>query len=619
FHRSRQDSRRVLVGLSDGLACLRRENGVWRDEGRAPDIQDEVRTLVEMDDGSLWAGTQATGILRLTFPRNNAKIWEDVKVERFGPQQGLPEEGLFGYEINRTPYFVAIDAIFRFDAARQRFVADSTFMVISSGVGWTLNDDKRGRVWVLGKGMALGTSQTNGSYQWLTAPFRRFSDEFIATVYPEENGVVWFGGASGLIRYDSNVEVNYAVDYPALVRRVVAGEDSLIFGGTVETFRRNVSTLAYTHNNLTFAYSASSFEDASRLQFQTWLEGFDEHWSNWNNKTEKEYTNLPEGDYHFHVRAKNMYEHVSQEAVYSFTILPPWWRTWWAYGGYAVLFGLLVFAVDRVQRRRLLKRERERAELREAKLRAEAAQEANEAKSNFLSFVSHELRTPLTSVIGFAKIIQKRLAERVFPAIQTDDPKTQKAIQQVTENLTVVISEGERLTKLINDVLDLAKIEAGKYEWQQEPVSMPELVARAAAATSSLFENKGLKFIKEINGELPELVGDRDKLLQVVINLISNAVKFTEAGSVTCRALAANGEIVVSVIDTGEGISPENQPKVFEKFKQVGAASGNRPIGTGLGLPICKEIVEHHGGRIWVESELGKGSTFSFALPVEKT
>ncbi|MBC6952072.1 sensor histidine kinase, partial [candidate division KSB1 bacterium] len=121
----------------------------------------------------------------------------------------------------------------------------------------------------------------------------------------------------------------------------------------------------------------------------------------------------------------------------------------------------------------------------------------------------------------------------------------------------------------------------------------------------------------EINGELPELVGDRDKLLQVVINLISNAVKFTDTGSVTCRAQGSNGEIVVSVIDTGDGVSPENQPKVFEKFKQVGDSSSNRPKGTGLGLPICKEIVEHHGGRIWVESELGKGSTFSFALPVE--
>jgi signal transduction histidine kinase len=115
---------------------------------------------------------------------------------------------------------------------------------------------------------------------------------------------------------------------------------------------------------------------------------------------------------------------------------------------------------------------------------------------------------------------------------------------------------------------------------------------------------------------LPEIVGDRDKLIQAVINLISNAVKFTDKGSVTCRAKQANGEIVVSIMDTGMGIAPEDQPKVFEKFKQVGETLTNKPKGTGLGLTICKEIVEHHGGRIWVESELGKGSTFSFALPV---
>jgi len=639
LHRSRQDSQRVFVGLGDGLASLRRENGVWRDEGRAPGIhQDEIRSLVEMDDGTLWAGTRATGLLRLTFPRNGAKIWQEVQVERFGPEKGLPEGYAAVYEINGVPYFSTGDKIDRFDARNQSFVPDSTFMTgPPQAEGGIIKEDTHGQVWVLGKGMALGTRQSRpaGSYQWLTAPFRRFDDESIQTVYSEENGVVWFGTANGLIRYDSNREMNYAVDYPALVRRVMVGEDSVIFGGTAATpyldseqrsslYARRV-TLPYAHNNLRFAYSASAYEDASRLQFQTWLEGFDEHWSNWNNKTEKEYTNLPKGDYQFRVRAKNIYEHVSQESVYSFSILAPWYRTWWAYGGYAVILGLLMFAVDRVQRRRLLKKERERAEFREAKLRAEVAEQANEAKSTFLSFVSHELRTPLTSVIGFAKIIQKRLAERVFPATQTDDPKTQKAIQQVTENLTVVISEGERLTKLINDVLDLAKIEAGKYEWQQEPVIMPELVERAAAATSSLFENKGLRFIKEINGELPELIGDRDKLLQVVINLISNAVKFTEAGSVTCRAQVhpersvegqSNGELVVSVIDTGDGIAPENQPKVFEKFKQVGDSSGNRPKGTGLGLPICKEIVEHHGGRIWVESEIGKGSTFSFALPV---
>lgn len=179
FHRSRQDSQCVFVGLSNGLACLRWENSVWRDEGRPPGIQDEIRTLVETKDGKLWAGTYATGILRLTFPHNGAKIWKDVKVERFGPEQGLLAGGVWVYEINGTPYFSTSTAIYRFDTANQRFVSDSTYMAVPSDAEWTLNEDERERVWVLGKGMALGTRQADDSYQWLKAPFRRFSDETI--------------------------------------------------------------------------------------------------------------------------------------------------------------------------------------------------------------------------------------------------------------------------------------------------------------------------------------------------------------------------------------------------------------------------------------------------------
>src|SRR5690606_30109936 len=117
-------------------------------------------------------------------------------------------------------------------------------------------------------------------------------------------------------------------------------------------------------------------------------------------------------------------------------------------------------------------------------------------------------------------------------------------------------------------------------------------------------------------GRLPPITGDRDRLIQVVINLISNAVKFTEQGTIIVRARQSNGELVVSVVDTGMGIAPADQPKVFERFKQVGETLTDKPKGTGLGLTICREIVEHHGGRIWVESELGRGSTFSFTLPV---
>jgi len=256
----------------------------------------------------------------------------------------------------------------------------------------------------------------------------------------------------------------------------------------------------------------------------------------------------------------------------------------------------------------------------EAEAASNAAEKANEAKSAFLSTVSHELRTPLTSVLGFAKIIRKRLDEKIFPIVDRSDKKTDKTISQISENLQVVISEGERLTHLINDVLDLAKIEAGKMEWSQENVSMPEVAERAIAATTSLFDQKALKLVKEIDTNLPEITGDKDKLIQVIINLISNSVKFTDKGTVTCRAYQEKDELIVSISDTGIGIAPEDYGAVFEQFKQVGGDTlTDKPKGTGLGLPICKEIVEHHGGRIWVESEVGKGSTFSFALPVNKT
>jgi len=244
-----------------------------------------------------------------------------------------------------------------------------------------------------------------------------------------------------------------------------------------------------------------------------------------------------------------------------------------------------------------------------------AAEDADAAKSSFLSTVSHELRTPLTSVLGFAKIIRRRLEDRLFPLIPEDDRKVQQAKRQVIENLDVVVSEGERLTKLIDDVLDLAKIEAGKFTWNMTSVSVTDVIERATAATASLFETKKLSLVREVEADLPDVTGDQDRLIQVVINLISNAVKFTDSGAITCSVHRREGELVVSVADSGIGIATADQPKVFEKFKQVGDTLTDKPKGTGLGLPICKEIVEYHGGHIWVESEPGKGSTFSFTLP----
>jgi PAS domain S-box-containing protein len=251
--------------------------------------------------------------------------------------------------------------------------------------------------------------------------------------------------------------------------------------------------------------------------------------------------------------------------------------------------------------------------LREAK---EAAEAASKAKGAFVASVSHELRTPLTSVIGFAKLNKKRMEDVIVPALTTDSPKVQRAVNQMRENFDIIVSEGERLTKLINNVLDLSKIEAGKLDWRTGPISVPQIVDQAFASTASIFLQKQLEAIKDIAPDLPDTVGDQDRLEEVVINLISNAIKFTDRGAITCRVRREDNFIVTNVIDQGIGIAKEDYDKVFQEFVQVGDTLTDKPQGTGLGLPICKQIVEHHGGRIWVESELGKGSTFSFTLPI---
>lgn len=195
LHRSRQDGQRVFVGLfhGGGLASLRLERGTWRDEGRAAGLQDNLNRLVETADGTLWAGSFDGGVLRLTFPTPApGNIWQDVQVERFGPEQGQPEGAISVYEIDGIPYFSGKEGIYRFDEAHQRFVADSTFRgVPPSSVRQVLAEDGQGRVWMLGAGAARRTRQADGRYAWLSAPFRRFADEKMSTVYPEE--MVWSG------------------------------------------------------------------------------------------------------------------------------------------------------------------------------------------------------------------------------------------------------------------------------------------------------------------------------------------------------------------------------------------------------------------------------------------
>lgn len=259
-----------------------------------------------------------------------------------------------------------------------------------------------------------------------------------------------------------------------------------------------------------------------------------------------------------------------------------------------------VLAYSRALERKSEQLEEATAELRAANTRL---RELDRLKDDFVSTITHELRTPLTSIRAFSEIL-------------TDNPDLEAEDRQ--SYLRIVVDETERLTRLINQVLDLSKLESGESEWQIEPVDLEQVLTASAASTTQLFRDREVVLEVEVPHPAPLVLADEDRLVQVMLNLLSNAVKFCApaSGRVRVTALRRGGVVRVEVSDNGPGISPADQAVIFEKFRQGDDTRTNRPQGTGLGLPISRQIVEHLGGRLWVASTPGAGATFSFELPV---
>jgi signal transduction histidine kinase/DNA-binding response OmpR family regulator len=234
---------------------------------------------------------------------------------------------------------------------------------------------------------------------------------------------------------------------------------------------------------------------------------------------------------------------------------------------------------------------------------AERLAEVDRLKSQFLANMSHELRTPLNSIIGFSRVILKGIDGELTDMQRTD--------------LQTVYDSGQHLLNLINDILDVSKIEAGKMEITLEEVNLQEIIKGVMSTAIGLVKDKPIELHHSVSPDLPNIRGDGRRIRQVLVNLLGNAARFTERGFIRVEAAATPDEVIVSVADSGIGIPPEKQATIFEPFTQVDASSTRRAGGTGLGLSICKSFIEMHGGRIWLESTVDVGSTFHFSLPIQ--
>jgi len=352
----------------------------------------EISSVVEDSDSTLWIIQYNQPISHITSKMQGFESVfgsDSIQIDNYSEIDGLPGNywTLFNFE---GRILLGTDkGIYKFDRKNQSFLPDSIFGADFTTPDYyilSLEKSNQGGYWILADvndRVQLGKAllQKDGNYTWEPMPlFQRMDIEDIDAIYPDydpdkDKEVLWISTSEGLVYYDPDIEKDLELPFLVLIRKVIVKSDSIVYAGskTVSGSYSNV-VIPFSQNDIRFEFSATSYEKSYANQYQYHLEGRDNGWSAWTTETKKDYTNLSSGNYVFRIRAKNIYGVISSEDSFGFRVLPPWYLTWLAYGIYSIFFSLLVFGVDRAQRRRLIAKERQRAEFREAKLRAEAAE-----------------------------------------------------------------------------------------------------------------------------------------------------------------------------------------------------------------------------------------------------
>ena len=602
FHRSAQDSNRVIVGTSTGMISMYLNNGKWQNEGQFDGIKDEISVIYESPENHYWITTRNSGLFYMDLSKGFTLQPGIIHFDDHGLPPS-PNDKATAFESSKGLRFATMQGIYFFDEEKQKFFPDTTLLKglpKDSSDLYTVSKDNHGNLWMsAGGGSGVAWLQKDGTYQWDVSPFMRNTgvSDYYAYPDPVYDGIIWLCCEDRLIRYDAALASDHPRTYNTYIREVIVNGDSVLYGGAGEAYS-SILDLTYNYKSLRFIFGAPSYDADSRTKFQYMLEGYDTDWSSWSSESYKDYTGLSKGTYRFLVRAKNIYRQTGETAGFNFKILPPFYLTWWAYLFYALLLAVGFFALWRVQLRRLqLQHSRELRQVEFHKLK-----ELDQLKSRFFADISHEFRTPLTLILGPTDHL---LAEK-------PDPEHAKQYNMIKRN-------AQRLLRLINQLLDLSKLEAGKMKLETQYGDILPLLKGIIHPFESLVQNKNIELSFNTDVKNAYLDFDRDKIEKILYNLISNAVKFTPAGGkimIEVRKNESEKLLQIDVNDTGAGIAKDQLTHVFDRFYQGSEAARSGETGSGIGLALVKELVELHQGHIKVNSIEGQGTTFSILLPI---
>jgi len=656
FHVKKNISRRVIKDLSfvlsaskrypggawcgtdTGLKTLIQKDNRWLEGYRFKPIDKEIRAIAEDKNGNLWLGTSPGGVVKVDFP-DNTELRQPA-VTPYGPSQGIHDGPVYTTFAAGHIMFATGKGIFQFDEKKKVFIPDFTLGREFAGgphskAVFRIVEDKNKNIWFHSASRNYrAIPAPGGIFTIYSQPFHRIPLIQVNGIYPGPDGkATWFASFDGLIRFDTTIKKNYQQDFQALVRKVFVNE-TLIFDGfknkTAKLDKGLFPIFEYEDRNLYFEFAAPFFEAETETQYRCLLEGYDNNWSTWSKDTKRNYTNLDSGLYTFRVRAKNVYGTLSQEAIFQFKVLPPWYLTWWAFLSYAIIFILVVLVIVKWRSRRL-EQEKQKLEyiIKERtkeindknlqlekqtftlKDQSEKLKEMDKVKSRFFTNISHEFRTPLTLIMG--------------PLEQMHSDSRDK---KQTDKLNVMIRNSQRLLTLINQLLDLSRLDSGKMKLKTARQNIVPFLKGTMASFHMLALKNKLELEFHSEKEDISLYFDAQKMEEVMYNLLINAVKFTppggritvsvsmDQGTPPKKGSLSPGFVKISMQDTGVGIPKDELAYIFDRFYQAESLKGKGHKGTGIGLALSKEIVILHQGKIDVHSQEGKGTEFAVRLPL---